>query len=474
MLREVKTENGIIRGLVGNNARITAFRGVPFAKPPVGDLRWKAPQPAENWDGVYEAYEFKNISMQDTPGVKEDGLYEREWFPDSKVPIGEDSLYLNIWTSAKTTDDKLPVLVWFHGGAFQWGYSYEMEFNGENLAKRGIVVVSVPYRMGLFGFFAAPELSKDQPEAPTNFGLLDQQAGLKWVKRNIKAFGGDPDKITIAGQSAGGASTMMQMVSPQNKGMIKSAIIQSGIINNPFYDDPIIMPAPLAKAEKRGVEFMEYVGVSDYRELKKMDAFELRAQYAEFAKGHERFVPCTDGVFLPDDPIKMFMNNDYDTVPLMAGNTEDEFQTKVPKEYADKPAYKEAISGLESAIKATFANKENCYYYRFTCDIPGEDNPGTFHSVDLWFFFETLANCWRPLVGRHYDLARQMCNYWANFIKTGNPNGNDSDGTPMAEWKPYSPDERNEMIFSGKGPYTLVDTDPFTECIAQEIIKKYR
>ncbi|MBO6090244.1 MAG: carboxylesterase family protein, partial [Lachnospiraceae bacterium] len=191
MLRKVMTENGMVRGLAGNNTRITVFKGIPFAAPPVGDLRWKAPQPAANWEGVPDAYKFGPISMQDVPGLSDD-IYVRDWHVDPEIDMDEDCLYLNVWTNAKSADEKLPVLIWFFGGGFQWGYPPEMEFNGENIAKRGVIVVSVNYRLGAFGFLAHEDLCKESPDAPTNFGLLDQQAGIKWVKRNIAAFGGDP------------------------------------------------------------------------------------------------------------------------------------------------------------------------------------------------------------------------------------------------------------------------------------------
>ncbi len=223
MLRVVKTENGIVRGIEAADPRITAFKGVPFAAPPVGENRWRAPQPAESWEGVLDCSRFKSISMQDTPGLGTD-IYCREWHVDPEIPMGEDCLYLNIWTPAKTGEEALPVLVWYFGGGLQWGYTSEMEFDGERMARRGIVVVTVNYRLGVFGFLAHPQLTSEQPDAPTNFGSLDQQAGLNWVRRNIRAFGGDPDCITIAGQSAGGGSVMSQITCPKNKGLIKRAI----------------------------------------------------------------------------------------------------------------------------------------------------------------------------------------------------------------------------------------------------------
>lgn len=165
MIRIAKTENGLVRGLEGADPRITAFKGIPFAAPPVGENRWRAPQPAENWEGIRDAYRFAPISMQDTPGSGTD-IYCREWHVDPEIAMEEDCLYLNVWTSAKSTEEKQPVLLWFFGGALQWGYPAEMEFEGERLARRGVVVVTVNYRINSFGFLAHPELTLQQPDAP--------------------------------------------------------------------------------------------------------------------------------------------------------------------------------------------------------------------------------------------------------------------------------------------------------------------
>ncbi len=202
MIREAKTENGWVRGIEAADPRITVFKGIPFAAPPIGENRWRAPQPAADWEGIRDAFRFAPISMQSTPGLGTD-VYCKEWHVDPEIPMDEDCLYLNVWTSAKSVDEKQPVLVWYFGGGLQWGYPSEMEFDGERLAKRGVVVVTVNYRINCFGFLAHKELTKEAPEAPTNFGNLDQQAGLRWVVRNIASFGGDPEQITIAGQSAG-------------------------------------------------------------------------------------------------------------------------------------------------------------------------------------------------------------------------------------------------------------------------------
>ncbi|MCI5884331.1 MAG: carboxylesterase family protein [Eubacterium sp.] len=501
MIRIAKTENGLVKGIEGADPRITAFKGIPFAAPPVGKNRWRAPQPAENWEGIREAYRFAPISMQSTPGLGTD-VYCREWHVDPEIPMDEDCLYLNVWTSAKDTEEGQPVLVWFFGGGLQWGYPSEMEFDGERIARRGVVVVTVNYRLNAFGFLSHPEITAEAPEAPTNFGNLDQQAGLRWVSRNIAAFGGDSDNITIAGQSAGAGSVLTQMTCPDNFGLFHKAVVMSGMIRSPYGEDCVGIPKPLSEAEKVGERFFEYLGVQSLEEARQLDAKFIRDRYDEFMWKDEMLVTVKDDNICVGDPIHLFAEGKYGDVPVMAGNTSDEFpnliRVKDKKELEERakelfgerageflqfPQSQEKmdegfapVSGIECTVKSSFLlNQEsehpnNCYYYRFAPDIPGEDNPGTFHSVDLWFFFETLAKCWRPFVGRHYDLSRQMCNYWANFIKTGNPNGMDTDGTPMPQWDSYEKTKRAEMVFSPEGAYAQTGCESdFVQFLIEEI-----
>jgi para-nitrobenzyl esterase len=486
MIRTAITENGVVRGIEAADPRITAFKGIPFAAPPVGDNRWRAPQPCHDWEGVYDACRFAPISVQDTPGIGDD-VYVREWHVDPDIRMSEDCLYLNVWTGARSPDEKLPVLVWFFGGALQWGYTAEMEFDGERLARRGIIVVTVNYRLNVFGFMSHPEISLNQQDAPANFGNLDQQAGLKWVIRNIRAFGGDPDKITIAGQSAGGGSVMAQMTSPSSMGLFHRAIVQSGVIRSPYMESMIGKPKTLKEAEQDGVRFLDYIGAKNLEEARQMDAFYIRDKYAEFTANMElfdRMGTVIDEKFCFGDPVKLYMENKHAMVPIMAGNTSEEFLSSInaeTEEELEKKArevfgvhaeeflkfpesrVKDAdnnygkVSGLECTAKSMFlsdqkyGNPNPCYYYRFDADIPGWDHAGNFHSVDLWFFFETLAKCWRPFKGKHYDLARLMCNYWACFVKNGDPNGLDADGTPMPRWTPYTKENPSAMIFSTEG-----------------------
>lgn len=486
MLRIVNTENGQVRGLPGNNTRIAVYKGIPFAEPPIGENRWRAPQPCKDWSGILDAYKFAPISVQDQPGVGTD-IYCREWHVDPDIEISEDCLYLNVWTNAKSSEDKLPVLVWFFGGAFQWGYTAEMEFNGENLAKKGIVVVTVNYRLGALGFLPHPDLFKESPEAPANFGLLDQQAGLKWVKRNIAAFGGDPDNITIAGQSAGGGSVLNHLTARSSIGLYNSAVILSGIIQFPYEKDGVMTPKGIEEACSYGVKFFEKLGVKTVAEARKLDASYIREVYAKFRETEGVFfTPMIDGVFQEDDPFKLICEGKHAHVPLLSGNTfdefpncifadsDEEFTTKAQAVFGSKTeeflSFPEAqvcngnmhapLRPIECGVKAAFAhNDKPSFYYCFEPDIPGEDNPGTFHSVDLWFFFDNMDKCWRPFTGRHFDLARQMSTYFANFVKCGDPNGNDVTGEALPLWKPYSPAAKNEMHFTPDGSKTSLQDD---------------
>ncbi len=445
MLRTAKVKNGIVKGLPGNDPRITVFRGIPFAAPPVGENRWKAPQPVQDWEGERCCYEFGPISFQDAPGMGTD-LYCREWHVDKDIPMSEDCLYLNIWTPAKKNDEKLPVLVWYFGGGFQWGYTAEMEFNGEALAKKGIIVVSVAYRLNVFGYLAHKDITAEHPDAPGNYGMLDQRAGLNWVYENIAAFGGDPDRITIAGQSAGGGSVLQQLTCAQNNDIIKGAVILSGIITPENSAEDIFSPISLESAEELGAKFFDFMGFKSLEDARKATSRELLDGYNRFKnEGGKMMFPIMDGKFCIGNPTERLIGRQCADVPIITGNTADEFTFA-------------GVNIVEKSVKAALpkmaenAPGQKFFYYRFDPDIPGdgykgESYPGTFHSCDLWFFFDTLEKCHRPYTGRHFELAHQMSDYFANFVKTGDPNGKGHDGAVLPVWGSYSAAAPNEMEF---------------------------
>ena len=500
MLRQVKTENGWVRGIEAADPRITAFKGVPFAAPPVGKNRWRAPQPCENWAGIRDCSRFAPISMQWIPGLGDD-IYCREWHVDPDIPMSEDCLYLNIWTNAKKADEKMPVLVWFFGGGLQCGYTAEMEFDGERIARRGIVVVTVNYRVGALGFLTHPEITEEAPDAPANFGNLDQQAGLRWVQRNIAAFGGDPAKVTIAGQSAGGGSVMSQLACPDNKGLFRNTAVMSAMIFDPYMRREIGRPELLKDAEKKGEDFFAFLGVQTLKEARGMDAVKLQRSYEKYMESHVPFFTVQDDRFCIGDPIALYRAGKCVDTVMMAGNTGGEFLNTI--DAADEAGLKEeaerlfgdkadtflaiqesrqkteglgyaAASGIECTVKGTLSDIAKSgrkgYVYCFDPDIPGWDEPGTFHSSDLWFWFETLAKCWRPFVGRHYDLARQMCDYFCNFIKTGNPNGKDQNGETLPKWGAWTEETPCTMTFTGSGAKPVTEALPPLKAFLKERI----
>lgn len=496
-LRQVKTETGWVEGIPAADPRITSYKGIPYAKPPIGELRWKAPQPADAWEGILPCKEFGPIAMQRTPGLA-DNVYTKEWHVDPEIVMSEDCLYLNVWTPAKTGDEKLPVFVWFFGGGLQEGYPPEMEFDGERIARRGIVVVTVNYRLNSFGFLAHPDITAENPDAPANFGFLDQQYSLKWVQRNIAAFGGDPSNVSIGGQSAGGMSVSAQLYCKANEGLFHKAIIMSGIVGTGFGISGTFTKT-LAEAEEVGKAFFDFLGVKTLEEARALDAFYVRDKTAEFRGG--MFATVWDDKFQFGDNKLGLRHGDRLDVPMIVGwtngesvdgpkgNTKEEILAEIEKyfnpEYAqiiaaevekldDVDAIKKLLNrmgpelGSRSFLRGDEKSGKNTskrWAYEFGPEMPGDDE-GAFHSSDLWFFFESLAKCWRPFTGKHFDLARQMCNYWCNFFKNGDPNGLDADETPMPAWAAYTEEKPATIHFYDQ---IEVDEGPHTKVLEAEL-----
>jgi para-nitrobenzyl esterase len=480
MLRITRTENGIVRGIPAADPRITVFRGIPFAAPPVGDLRWRAPQPAANWKGTRDCLEFMPIAMQKIPGENPQAFYAKEWHVEPEVAMNEDCMYLNIWTNAKTGNEKMPVMVWIYGGGLMEGYPYEMEFDGERIARRGVILVSVNYRLNVFGFMTHPEIISSSPDGfVANWGLLDQKAGIDWVRRNIANFGGDPQNITIFGQSAGGGSVLSYVNSPLAKGAFAKAIVQSG--GGVRIKQPSMMMLPskdLKGLAEQGRDFFAYIGANNLAEAKKIDAKTLMAKHIAFNKYWNSVV---DGKYMVEDSSSSVAAGHHNKMPMMIGSTQNEFKIAPPdddieswaktalpgiaREFVKLVKTRAKAEGISLKQAATLNSSElnsllfcetvaaqggqTVYGYSFGPEIPGDD-AGAFHSSDLWFEFETLAKCWRPFKGKHYDLARQMCNYWTNFAKNGDPNGLDADGKAMPKWTPYTVKSPKVMEFLDK------------------------
>ncbi len=485
--RTVTIESGELEGIFGWDPRILVFKGVPYAAPPVGDLRWKAPQPAKSWEGVRRADQYGPMACQPQPGENPEDFWTREFHPTAtEFEMSEDCLYLNIFTPARNGDEKLPVFCYSHGGGYKGGYPYEVEFDWEHMARKGMVCVAITYRLGIMGFLAHPELAAEQPGSPVgNYGVLDQLCALKWVKRNIAAFGGNPEQITIAGQSAGSGSVQCQLTSPMARGIFAGAVIESGV-TIPFCDveDPL-SPIPLAKALDNGAEFFEKAKIGSLEEARRIPARELIDRAEKIFGRTIRFQPVVDGIYLKETFFEAMKHGNWPDIPIMTGYNVGELEmfrhyvTGLPEtvaelpEFADKyEEYKEKFLSLCTAatdeelrefmqgdawnnmkVSARICAEilsgmgRKAYLYQFDADIPGEDHPGSFHGAELWFAYDSLARSWRPFTGKHYDLARQVSSYWANFIKTGNPNGNDNFGNALPGWTAYRAESRKMMCF---------------------------
>jgi len=328
---QVRTADGIVEGTTEPGG-IRAFKGIPFARPPVGPLRWKAPQPVIPWDTVLQATQFGPQPMQNR--IYDDMVFRSR-------PKSEDCLYLNVWTPAKSGQEKLPVLVYFYGGGFMAGDGSEPRYDGASMARKGIVTLTVNYRLGVFGFLSLPELTRESPHhASGNYGLMDQQAALRWVQRNIAAFGGDPTRVTIAGQSAGSMSVSAQMASPLSKGLFAAAIGESGaMLGN-------LTPPPLADNEKKGETFMQMAGAEDLAALRAMPAQKLLAFTAQ--PGAPYFAATVDGYFFPQTPGRIFAEGAQAKVPLLAGWTsaETDYHGILGKEPPTPGNYHKAIARL--------------------------------------------------------------------------------------------------------------------------------
>ncbi|MGI9073679.1 MAG: carboxylesterase/lipase family protein [Bryobacteraceae bacterium] len=468
---QVRTASGMVEGAVSADAKIRTFKGIPFAAPPVGSLRWRPPQPAPSWTGVRKATEFGARCMQGR-------IYEDMVFRDPGP--SEDCLYLNVWTPATSAEGRLPVMVWIYGGGFQAGSASEPRQDGENLAKKGVVVVSLNYRLGIFGFFSHPELTKESPHyASGNYGLLDQVAALEWVHKNIAGFGGDPENVTIFGESAGSISVSAQMASPLSRGLLKQAIGQSGGV---FMLTPRL--PSVSETQQTGDRFARSLGASTLKALRAMPADELLNGVLKDRSHLYRFWPNVDGYFFPESPSAIYVAGKQAHVPLLAGWNADEqdytgflkkaqairenYAAKVRTEYGrhadeilklysgnSEKQVKECARDLASDQFIAYSTwkwldmqvqtgKSPVYRYRFEQAPPtstGEPNRGAYHSADIEYVFETLDWKHLPWTADDRKLSDMISSYWTNFAKTGNPNG---PGLP--EWRGYNKADRYAVM----------------------------
>lgn len=428
----VKTKKGLIQGIQKNG--YTEFRGIRYAKAPTGDLRFKRPQEMDSWEGVYKADDFGSICTQ--RAHPEGSFYHKEFGsdPNLRTSCSEDCLFLNIWTPANSAEEKLPVAFWIHGGAFLGGFGHEITFDGEEYCKRGVVLVTINYRLGVFGFLAHPWLcAEDEQGISGNYGIFDQIAALKWVHENIQVFGGDPERITVLGQSAGSMSAQTLCSSELTGNMIKGAIFQSA----GGYDSGLNKDVTLVQAMETGEAFVKITGAKSLDELRTLDRetlFHCSLKQIDDAFQNEKglpYLPVIDHMVLKDGYNSLVDHGQVKDIPYMLGSTKNDIF--VTPEMAKNNEYGSIYHGcINWSLAQEKLGRKPSYVYYFSRQLPGDD-AGAFHSAELWYMFGTLNRCWRPMEAQDYELSRQMLDYWTNFVKTGDPNG-----VSLAQWLPYS------------------------------------
>ncbi len=465
---QIKTDKGKVRGAFTQDGKVRSFKGIPYAAPPVGPLRWQPPQPAPKWKGVRDATEFGSRCMQGH-------FFEDMVFRDSGP--SEDCLTLNVWTPSKAKKGSLPVMIWIYGGGFIGGGTSEPRQDGEFLARRNVVIVSMNYRLGIFGFFVHPELTAESPHhASGDYGLMDENAAIEWVQKNISSFGGNPHNITIFGESAGSEAVSALMASPLSQSRFQKAIGESGA----EFPAGRIDVDTLESAEKFDVAFAQAAfGTTRLSDLRKISAGDiLKAATAETSAPHTHFRPDVDGWFLPDSVPNIYAAGKQAHIPLLAGWNADEMRAEVifahPQPTAEsfklqaqaefRPNAQEFLTlypwstdaevvrsagdlasdrfivystwrWLEAQVKT---GEAPVYRYHFDLAAPGDKfHPvgiGAFHSDDIEYVFGTLdsrpqAN-WRP---EDRELSNQIQQYWTNFARTGDPNGDN-----LPKWPTYN------------------------------------
>ena len=419
-------EGGRVQGVGTSTDGVIVYKGIPYAAPPVGDLRWREPQPVLPWEGVKIADKFGAAAIQNdqTPG----SFYHREFFADGDPERSEDCLFLNIWTpAAGNPQKKLPVAMWVHGGAYTSGFGHEIEFDGEQWAKRGVILVTINYRLGIYGFLAHPLLSAESPHRVSgNYGILDQLAAIKWIKRNISNFGGDPDNLMIFGQSAGAGSVQTLVASPLSAGLIQKAIIQSGGGLR-----GLGLGNTLENAEESGQSFFDAAGLTTLEQMRNATVEEISAiqREAMAARRGVRTSPVVDGYLSTGSFSDIVIADKLPKIPYMIGYTADDFGNM-----------REPI--IDFSLKLEELGRDGAYCYLFERPLPGDD-AGAFHSAELWYIFGTLDRAWRPFIEADHKISEKMLDYWTNFAKNGNPNG-----TGLPQWKPYTARNSEFMIFN--------------------------
>ncbi|HUO97204.1 MAG TPA: carboxylesterase family protein [Rhizomicrobium sp.] len=463
-LTRAQVEQGKLEGFARGG--VAAYLGIPYAAPPVGSLRWRAPKSAPAWKGKRKAYAFGANCMQI---ITPHGHGPWTWEYSAQGKVSEDCLFVNVWTPATSTKDKLPVLFWIHGGGYFEGSSSAAIYDGDSFARKGIIVVSLNYRLGALGFLATPGLSAESPQHVSgNYGVLDTIAALKWVKKNIAAFGGDPKRVTIYGQSAGAGMVTTLTFIPQAKGLFEGAIAQSGVAAN-------FPMQSMKQAEQSGIDFAASVGAPTLAKLRALPAEDLlKAPVPAGGPPMLRFMPIVDGWLLPGQPADLSAKGEINDTPFLTGQTANEASAMSPKwgdltpEECDaafarmtgawagrfKAAYlkpgedcntglaqfqtdRGVFSAYQWIASRLKAGKGPVYAYLYSHLEPGSDAAryGVFHSSDIAYVFGTLDKTpERPFTGKDRAISNTISDYWVNFVKTGNPNG-----AGLPEWPAADP-----------------------------------
>lgn len=457
-LLEATTAYGAVAGQPTGYQASTIFKGTPYAKPPVGDRRWRAPEPPEPWEGVRECYAYSPIPMQKRPD--EGTFYRREFYP-IPWPMSEDCLYANVVTPAESPDERLPVALWIYGGAFVQGYAQKLETDGEAFAQRGVIYVSFNYRVGPFGFLSAPETSDDAVGITPNCGLLDQIAALDWVRENIAAFGGDPDRITIMGQSAGAMSVYDLLCSPLTKGKIAGAVMESG-------GGPMPHMNVDETSRVRTASFLDACG--GLEAARALPAEDLFAKWLDHLAANPpagtALSPVTGDDVLPCTIENAFRAGAFADVPCIIGTVADEDKSNgTPANMLRDGFYSGTLAFCE---KQAEEGRIPAFMYHITNCPPGDEEFGAFHSSEHMYIFQTFLRSWRPYTGADFDLSRAMCTYWTNFVKTGDPNGDD-----LPTWRAYGTERAECMRFDRTQPCEMIEPPAFdgaAHALAEDVL----
>jgi para-nitrobenzyl esterase len=420
----VNATHGAVAGTHGRDEAIAVFRGLPYAAPPVGELRWAPPAPARSWSTTRDATQFGANCPQNI------GVERKPWTAEFMAhgATSEDCLYLNVWAPANGAREKSPVYVYLHGGGFNEGSASVAVYDGEGLARKGLVVVTVNYRLGALGFLAHPELTKASAHhASGNYGLLDQIAALTWVRDNIGAFGGDPARVTVAGQSAGGMSILALLASPLAKGLFQRAVIESGLlVTSP--------PRMLSEAETDGVQFAMGKGAASLAAL--------RALPADQFVGRSMLRPIVDGYVLRESPDAVLAKGGQNDVPVLIGFNADEGGATPEADAATNQKARDQqranIAQWVGAFEKSARSK--VFVYMWSHALPGPDVTkfGAFHTSEVPYAMNTLDMSDRPFANVDRRIADVVSSYVANFAKAGDPNGGGA-----LRWAPYSPAKPN-------------------------------